>query len=125
MLFTVRCPFCKAEMDCPDDVLGQVGQCVSCGHEIDLEPVGGSLEPTSDDDPAAREVRTMRAAALASIPSEMPRVTWSWAFSFVWKISIAVAAIDGIIWFVIWLVLFLIDRHNAAERNRMFQMYSH
>lgn len=123
MSFIIRCPFCKTEMECPDDMLGQVGQCVSCGQEIDLEPVDSLPAPVRDDDPAAREVRTMRAAAIAAMPSEMPRVTWAWAFSFVWKISVAVAAIDGVVWFAIWLVLYLIDRHNAAERNRMFQMY--
>ena len=121
MSFIVRCPFCKTEMECPDDMLGQVGQCISCGREIDLEPVGGSPVPAPDDDPAAREVRTMRAAAIAAMPSEMPRVTWAWAFSFVWKISVAVAAIDGAVWFAIWLVLYLIDRHDAAQRDEFFR----
>ena len=124
MSFIVRCPFCKAEMECPDDMLGQVGQCVSCGREIDLEPVDGSSSCSSEaESTASTPLAVMRAAALASITSEMPRVTWAWAFSFVWKISVAAAAIDGVVWFVIWLVLYLIDRHNAAERNRMFQMY--
>ena len=56
MSFTVRCPFCHAEMECPDDVLGQVGQCVSCGREIDLEPVGGSPVPVPAEDPNAQAV---------------------------------------------------------------------
>ena len=117
MSFVVRCPFCKAEMECPDDMLGQVGQCISCGKEIDLED-DRPVVPT--DDPNTQAMQAIRAVSIAST---MPRVTWSWAFSFVWKVSIAVAAIDGAVWFVIWLVLYLIDRHNAAERNRMFQMY--
>lgn len=118
MSFTVRCPFCKSEMDAPDEALGLVAQCTTCGREIDLEPVGGLPVPVPDDDPAAREVRTMRAAAIAAT---MPRVTWRWAFDTVWKISIAVAAIDGIVWFVIWLILFLIDRHDAARRDEFFR----
>lgn len=122
MSFIVRCPFCKSEMEAPDDMLGQVAQCTVCNREIDLEPVD-AVPAAPVEDPNAQQIRTARAAAIASIPTTMPRVTWSWAFSFVWKISVAAAAIDGAVWFAIWLILYLIDRHNAAERDRLFQMY--
>ena len=120
MSFIVRCPFCKTEMECPDDVFGQVGQCVSCGREIDLEPVDGSPVCASEAEcTSSSPLAVARAAAVVS--STMPRVTWSWAFSFVWKISVAVAAIDGAVWFAIWLVLYLIDRHDAARRDEFFR----
>ena len=121
MSFIVRCPFCKSEMDAPDDALGLVAQCTSCGREIDLEPVDGSPACASESERTSSS--SLAVARAASIAATMPRVTWRWAFDTVWKISIAVAAIDGIVWFIIWLILFLIDRHNAAERNRMFNMY--
>lgn len=104
MSFTVRCPFCKAEMECPDDVLGQVGQCVSCGREIDLEPVDGSPVSVPYDDPDAREVRTMRAAAIAAMPSEMPRVTWGWAFDAVLKLTVAIIVIDGALGLILGII---------------------
>ena len=76
MSFTVRCPFCKSEMDAPDEALGEVAQCTSCGREIDLEPVNAA-PPAPVEDPNAHQIRTARAAAIASIPTTMPRVTWS------------------------------------------------
>ena len=66
MSFIVRCPFCKSEMEAPDDMLGQVGQCVSCGREIDLEPVDAAPAAPIED-PNAQQIRTARAAAIASI----------------------------------------------------------
>lgn len=98
MSFTVRCPFCKTEMECPDDALGQVGQCVSCGREIDLEPVDGS--PVYQGESAAASpspLSVARAAAIASAPSVMPRVTWGWAFDAVFKLTVAILVIDGLL----------------------------
>lgn len=120
MSFTVRCPFCKSEMDAPDEALGLVAQCTTCGREIDLEPVDGSPACASEAERASSSPLAVARAA-AVISSTMPRVTWRWAFDTVWKISIAVATIDGIVWFVIWLILFLVDRHDAARRDEFFR----
>lgn len=111
MSFIVRCPFCKEEMECPDNTLGQVAQCISCGREIDLEPVGGS--PAAADDQTARAVR---AAAIAGRMDTMPRVTWEWAFEAVWKISIAAAVIDGFIYLIIWLIMALVGQSSHRYR---------
>ena len=94
MSFITRCPFCKSEMECPDKLLGQVGVCVSCGREIDLDD---DRPAAPGEDPNAQAVRTMRAAALAAMPSEMPRVTWSWAFEAVFKLTVAIVVIDGLL----------------------------
>lgn len=101
MSFITRCPFCKSEMECPDDLLGKVGVCVSCGREIDLDD---DRPAAPGEDPGAQAVRTMRAAALAAIPTEMPRVTWGWAFDAVFKLTVAIIVIDGalgLIWGII------------------------
>ena len=107
MSFIVRCPFCKSEMECPDDLLGKVGVCVSCGREIDLDD---DRPAAPGEDPNAQAVRTMRAAALAAMPSEMPRVTWSWAFEAVLKITVAAAVIDGALSALIWMTIRLFSR---------------
>lgn len=96
MSFTTVCPFCKAAMECPDDMLGQVGVCVSCGREIDLDD-DRPVQQNVREDQAAREVRNMRAAAIAAMPSEMPRVTWGWAFDAVLKLTVAIIVIDGLL----------------------------
>lgn len=95
MSFTVRCPFCKSEMDCPDDLLGQVGQCPSCGKEIDLDDDRPPARVQVDS--GARSASMMRAAAIAAAPTTMPRITWSWAFDAVLKLTVAVLVIDGLI----------------------------
>lgn len=114
MSFTVRCPFCKCEMECPDDMLGQVGQCVSCGREIDLED---DRPPVQADAPRSSAVSAARAAAIAAMPSEMPRVTFSWAFDFVLKITIAAALIDGFLGGMIWLFLFIYRSMTAPVHH--------
>lgn len=108
MSFTVRCPFCKTEMECPDEALGQVGICPSCNREIDLDD-DRTVPPSDPGDPAAREIRNIRAAAIAAAPSVMPRVTWAWAFDFIFKLSVAAAVIDGIVAAGIW-ILFSLGR---------------
>lgn len=104
MSFIVRCPFCKCEMECPDDMLGQVGQCVSCGREIDLED---DRPPVQADAPHSSAISAARAAAIAAMPSEMPRVTFSWAFDFVLKITVAVVLLDGLCAVLIWSFVYL------------------
>ena len=103
MSFTTVCQFCKAAMECPDDMLGQVGVCVSCGHEIDLDD-DRPLEQDVREDQAAREVRNMRAAAIAAMPSEMPRVTWGWAFDAVFKLTVAIIVIDGALGLILGII---------------------
>ena len=101
MSFTVRCPFCKSEMECPDDMLGQVGECPSCGREIDLDDDRPPVQPSA---PHSSAVSAMRAAAIAAAPPTMPPVTFAWAFDFVLKITIAAVLIDGIVAAGIWLL---------------------
>lgn len=98
MSFSVRCPFCKAEMECPDDMLGQVGQCISCGKEIDLDD---DRPAAPSDTAAAQAMRTIRAASIAAT---MPRITWSWAFDAVLKITVAVILVDGAVALAVWII---------------------
>ena len=115
MSFIVRCPFCKTEMEAPDDMLGQVAQCTACNREIDLEPVD-AVPAAPVENANAQAVRNMRAASIAAAPAEMPRVTWSWAFDAVFKISVAIFAIWGIVMIVIYLCVFVLNCFSAPSR---------
>ena len=114
MSFIVRCPFCKSEMDAPDEALGLVAQCTTCGREIDLEPadVVPDVPARVPDDPAAQQARMMRAA---SITATMPRVTWSWEFDTVWKISIAIMLIDGFLGLIIYLIRAFLGQSSKSN----------
>lgn len=101
-MFTVRCPFCKVELEAPDEMRGQVAQCASCGREIDLEPADAPLPVVADD--GGRTVRAIRAATLAVRSDTMPPITWGWAFDFVIKLTVAALVIDGIVAAGIWLL---------------------
>lgn len=114
MSFTVRCPFCKTEMECSDDMLGQVGVCPACNREIDLDDGLPSESPAA---PHISAVSAARAAALAAVPTTMPRVTFSWAFDFVLKITIAAALIDGFLGGMIWLFLFIYRSMTAPVHH--------
>ena len=100
--FTMNCPFCGRAMTAPEEMAGQTAQCPTCGEEVYLDP-GDSAR--REEERRAQEIRTMRAAAVASQPATMPKVTWEWAFEFVLKVSIAAAVIDGIFFGLIWIAL--------------------
>ena len=111
MSFTVRCPFCKCEMECPDDMLGQVNKCASCGREIDLEPVDPPVRqpaPRAASGSASNPL-SMAAAMIAAKSDTMPKVTWSWAFDFVLKLSVAAAVIDGVVLVAILILRAMLD----------------
>ena len=46
----------------------------------------------------------MRAAAIAAMPSEMPRVTWGWAFDAVFKLTVAIIVIDGALGLILGII---------------------
>jgi hypothetical protein len=115
MSFIVRCPFCKSEMDVPNAVRGRVGRCTSCRHEIDMEPVDDPppAHPNKAESTSLSPVAAARAAVLAAQPTVMPRVTWSWAFDFVLKVSVAAALIDGLLAFAFGFLWGLL--HSSAR----------
>ena len=107
MSFIVRCPFCRNELEVPDNMLGRVGKCASCGREIDLEPIDPPVRkpaPRAASGSASNPL-SMAAAMIAAKSDTMPKVTWSWAFDFVVKISVAAAVIDGFVAVIVWIIV--------------------
>jgi len=103
-MFEMKCPLCNKLLSVDDDMAGQTATCPGCGGEIVLEPEDAARHAREDSaaaSSASRDIQTMRAAGIAFTPTTMPPITWSWAFDFVIKISVAAAVIDGILWLVI------------------------
>ena len=92
MSFKQDCPFCGQTMDVPDELDGEVSNCPGCGQEVcfSRESSEGGAGRTSAAPLAV-------AAAVAARRDIMPEVTWSWAFDFVLKITVAAAVIDGVL----------------------------
>jgi hypothetical protein len=94
-------------MSVPDEMSGQVSPCPKCGEDVYLDPADASRRSS---DQRSDQIRAMRAAAIASRPDGMPRVTWEWAFDAVLKITVAAAVIDGALSVLIWMTIRLFSR---------------
>lgn len=108
MSFTVECPFCGKSIEAPDELSGQTAACPFCGQEVYLDEQDAARR--RQEDQRARDVQALRAAAIASQVTTMPRVTWTWAFDCVLKITVAVAVIDGALSALIWMTIRLFGR---------------
>lgn len=113
MSFTLECPFCSKQISVPDEMAGQTAPCPSCGQEVYLDDQAAAVD--HDEQRRSSEIRAARAAMIAAMPSEMPRVTMSWAFDFVLKITLAALVVDGILGLIIGVIVFMF---KAATRSR-------
>ena len=114
-MFNMDCPLCGKPLEVDDDMAGQTATCPGCGEEIVLDR----------DDAArhAREDRSTRALAeqrttIVEAPASMPPVTWGWAFDTVAKLTVAVIAIDGLLWLLIWVVCYMFGLAESSSSYR-------
>ena len=92
MSFICVCQFCGAELEAEKSMIGDIVKCPRCHERIVIKEQG-------DNTPDIREqIVTMFA---------MPPVTWPWAFSLVFKITVAALVIDGLLFGFIYGFLFL------------------
>ena len=119
MSFNMDCPLCGKTLEVDDDMSGQTAACPECGGEIVLDPDDAARHAREDRaQTASRDIQTMRAAGIAFSPSTMPPITWSWAFDTVIKLSIAIVAIDGFIWLLIWIVCYMFGLAGSSSSYR-------
>ena len=83
-MFNMDCPLCGKPLEVDDDMAGQTATCPGCGEEIVLDRDDAARHAREDRAASAsRDVQTLRAAGIAFAPSNMPPVTWGWAFDTV------------------------------------------
>ena len=119
MSFEMRCPLCNKMLSVDDSMAGQTAACPECGGEVYLDPEDAARHEREDRaHTASREVQTMRAAGIAFAPSTMPPITWGWAFDTVIKLTIAIVAIDGFVWLLIWIVCYMFGLAESSSSYR-------
>ena len=127
MSFTMDCPLCGKTLEVDDDMAGQTATCPECGGEIVLDPDDAARHAREDRSVSRAlaeqrtdevKVSTLRAAGIAFAPSTMPPITWSWAFDTVAKLTIAIVAIDGFVWLLIWIVCYMFGLADSSSSYR-------
>ena len=120
-MFEMKCPLCDKLLSVDDDMAGQTATCPECGGEIVLDPDDAARHAREDRaaaSSASRDIQAMRAAGIAFAPSTMPPITWGWAFDTVIKLTIAIVAIDGFVWLLIWIVCYLFGLAGSSSSYR-------
>ena len=118
-MFEMKCPLCNKLLSVDDDMAGQTATCPECGGEVYLDPDDAARHAREDRaSSASRDIQTMRAAGIAFAPSTMPPITWGWAFDTVIKLTIAIVAIDGLIWLLILIVCYMFGLAESSSSYR-------
>ena len=126
MSFEMRCPLCDKLLSVDDDMAGQTATCPECGGEIVLDRDDAARHAREDRSTRALaeqrtdevKVSTLRAAGIAFAPTTMPPITWGWAFDTVIKLTIAIVAIDGVVWLLIWIVCYMFGLADSSSSYR-------
>ena len=119
MSFTMDCPLCGKTLEVDDEMAGQTAACPECGGEIVLDRDDAARHAREDRArSASKDVQNMRAAGIAFAPTTMPPITWGWAFDTVIKLTIAIVAIDGFVWLLIWIVCYMFGLADSSSSYR-------